>query len=110
MDPSWKCCPVCLAPLAGWLVEIREDGPHSVYTVHEGKSYLGSGVDSEIRILGAGLSRVHAYLVISDGICTIVDLGNGDSIEVNNAQTVKTTLIDGDIVKLGDAHFKIKLI
>lgn len=110
MDPSWKKCPVCLAPLAGWLVELGDDRPKTVHTVHLGKSFIGSGVDSEIRILGSGISRMHAYLTIADGVCTIVDLGNGKSIEVNDSVTVKTTLIDGDIVRLGDALFKLKLI
>lgn len=110
MDPSWKYCPVCLAPLAGWLVEIGEDRPKTVHTVHLGKSFIGSGVDAEIRILDSSLSRLHAYLVIVDGVCTIVDLGNGKSIEVNDMVTVKSTLIDGDLVLLGDSLFKIKLL
>ena len=110
MDPSWKICPVCLAPLCGWLVQMKEAVPGKVYTIHEGKSFIGSGVDCEIRILGGNISRQHAYLTIADGMCVIVDLGNGTPIKVNNTETVKTTLIDGDIILLGDVSFKIKLI
>ncbi len=110
MDPSWKKCPVCLAPLSGWLVQLEENRPVKTYTIHEGKSFIGSGADSEIRILNNELSRQHAYLTIADGICTIVDLGNGNQIKVNNIDTVKTTLIDGDIILLGSTLFKIKLL
>lgn len=111
MDPSWKCCPVCLAPLSGWLVRLKEDKPHKVYTIHEGKSFIGSGADCEIRILHSNLSRQHAYLVIADGMCSIVDMGNsGSAIKVNKADVVKTFLIDGDIIELGDSVFKIKLL
>jgi pSer/pThr/pTyr-binding forkhead associated (FHA) protein len=110
MDSSWKKCPVCLAPLSGWFVELKEDRPGKVYTIHEGKSCIGSGADCEIRILNKNLARQHAFLTIVDAACSIVDPGNGTSLQVNNIDTVKATLIDGDIIKLGDASFKIKLI
>jgi pSer/pThr/pTyr-binding forkhead associated (FHA) protein len=110
MDPSWKQCPVCLAPLSGWLVELKGNRAGKVYTIHEGKSCIGSGSDCELRILDGKLSRQHAFLTIVDSGCTIVDMGNGATLEVNNAETVKTTLIDGDIIKLGEASFKIKLL
>jgi hypothetical protein len=110
MDPSWKCCPVCLAPLRGWLVRVGENGrAGAVYAVHEGKSFIGSGADSEIRITDGGLARQHAYLVITE-MCTIVDLGNGPAMTVNNIETVKSVLIDGDIIGLGNSLFKIKLL
>ncbi|QQO09014.1 FHA domain-containing protein [Breznakiella homolactica] len=110
MDPSWKQCPVCLAPLRGWLVQLKDNLPGTVYTIHEGKSFIGSGADCEIRILDGNLSRQHAYMTIADSICSIVDLGNGALIKVNNCETVKTTLIDGDVIQLGDLSFKIKLL
>jgi predicted component of type VI protein secretion system len=111
MDPSWKCCPVCLAPLSGWLVQLKEDKPYKAYTIHEGKSFIGSGADCEIRILHSNLCRQHAYLVIADGMCSIVDMGNsGAPIKVNKSDTVKASLIDGDVIQLGDNAFKIKLL
>ncbi|MCM1234248.1 MAG: FHA domain-containing protein [Ruminococcus flavefaciens] len=111
MDPSWKRCPVCLAPLAGWIVRLDEDGAaRKFYTIHEGKSFLGSGVDCEIRILGSGLNRQQAYITIMDGLCTVVDMGNGGEMMVNNAPSVRATLIDGDVVQFGEVSFKIKLI
>jgi len=111
MDPSWKHCPVCLAPLCGWLVHLKEGKSHRVYTIHEGKSFIGSGADCEIRILDAHLSRQHAHLVIADGMCSIVDMSSsGAALKVNKTDVVKATLIDGDIIELGDAAFKIKLL
>jgi len=111
MDPSWKCCPVCLAPLSGWLVHLKEGKAHKVYTIHEGKSFIGSGADCELRILDAMLSRQHAYLVVADGMCSIVDMGSGGAtLKVNKNDVVKTTLIDGDVIDIGDTTFKIKLL
>ena len=111
MDPSWKYCPVCLAPLAGWLLALNEDGKANKFlTIHEGKSFIGSGADCEIRILKMGLARQQAYITIIDGLCTIVDLGNGSGLKVNNMETSRTNLIDGDLIEFGSAVFKIKLI
>jgi hypothetical protein len=110
MDPSWKHCPVCLAPLRGWLVHIEENGSSgAVYTIHEGKSFIGSAAGSEIRIPDGKLARQHAYLAIHE-VCTIVDMGNGPPLRVNNIETVKSTLIDGDLIQMGDVAFKIKLL
>lgn len=111
MDPTWKVCPVCIAPLAGWLVMLKEDGSAEKYfTLHEGKSFIGSAADCEIRILNSQLARQQAYLSIMDGECSLVDLGNGSPIKVNNIDCVKTMLIDGDILDMGEKQYKIKLL
>jgi pSer/pThr/pTyr-binding forkhead associated (FHA) protein len=110
MDPSWMQCPVCLAPLSGWLVELKENRAGKVYTIHEGKSCIGSGADCEIRILDGKLARQHAFITIVESSCSIVDVGSSSPLQVNNIETVKAMLIDGDILKLGDTSFKIKLL
>lgn len=111
MDPSWKVCPVCIAPLSGWLVMLKENGAvEKYYTLHEGKSFIGSAADCEIRILNAGLARQQAYLSIFNGECSLVDLGNGEAIKVNNVDCVKSMLIDGDIIEMGGKQYKIKLL
>jgi hypothetical protein len=101
---------VCVAPLKGWLVRVGENSSYgAVYPLHEGKSFIGSGAASEIRVLDGGLARQHAYLSIDAG-ASIVDLGNGPAMRVNNRETVKSALIDGDIIELAGAVFKIKLV
>lgn len=111
MDPSWKYCPVCLSPLAGWLVKAEADGKsHKFYTIHEGKSFIGSGADCEVRVLEGNLSRQQAYITIKDGLCTIVDMGNGSEMKINNVAKPHATIIDGDLIEFGNDKFKLKLI
>jgi hypothetical protein len=37
-------------------------------------------------------------------------MGNGSPMKVNNIETTKTTLIDGDVISFGDSALKIKLL
>ena len=110
MDPSWKFCPVCLAPICGWLVVMSSEQKNRVYTLHEGRSKIGSGPDCEIVILLEGISRQHAMLVVQDGQFTISDLSSVNGTFVNNIPISRKEVIDGDIIKLGDVEFKIKCL
>ena len=110
MDPSWKYCPVCLSPLAGWLVSIDKRGfSHEFYTIHEGKSFIGSGLECEVYIPDKGLARQQAYFISRDGMCSISNMGQSQML-VNNTPLSSIELIDGDLIQFGDSTFKIKLI
>lgn len=110
MDPSWKYCPVCLAPLAGWLAIMDERGfSHKFYTIHEGKSFIGSGLECEVYIPEYDISRQQAYIIARDGSCTISNMA-GSSMYINNGEASTAELIDGDLIRFNDATFKIKLI
>ncbi|MDR3304120.1 MAG: FHA domain-containing protein [Treponema sp.] len=115
MDPSWKWCPVCIAPLRGWLVHLNNDKtPKRVYTIHEGTSFIGKGVECEIRVSdAAGLLRRHASLTVDPARCSIMnmDADHPLSLRVNSQDKVGATLlIDGDVILLADTLFKIKLL
>jgi pSer/pThr/pTyr-binding forkhead associated (FHA) protein len=116
MDPSWKRCPVCLAPLRGWLVQLGNNGinkqPEKVYTLHEGKSFIGSGAECEIRVLEGSLLRQHACFTLTEGRCSIVNMGSApNTMQVNSREGGGVErLIDGDIIRLGNKTFQVKLL
>ena len=112
MDPSWRVCPVCLAPICGWLVIIDGHGKNrnKVYALHEGKSKIGTGADCEIRILMKSISRHHAMLIAKDGKYHIADLNSVTGTYVNNNQISSREIIDSDILKFGDIEFKFKCL
>lgn len=110
LDPSWRYCPVCIAPIRGWLVEIHDDCVVRVETIHEGKTKIGSGFDCEIRINDTSLGRHHALLKVQNRECFISALGSEKPILVNNLEQLNYSLIDGDIISLGKLEFRIKLI
>lgn len=110
MDPSWKYCPICIAPIRGWLVHVRDDKILKAETIHEGNAKIGSGLDCEIRINDSTLGRHHALLKVHKRECTISALGSEKPILVNNIEQLNYSLIDGDIICLGSLEFRIKLV
>jgi len=110
MDPSWKICPVCLAPVCGWLVVLNGEHKNKVYTLHEGKSKIGTGMDCEVRILIKTVSRHHILITAKDHRYFISDLNSLTGTYVNNIQIASKEVIDSDIIKLGDVEFKFKCL
>lgn len=109
MDPSWKVCPVCIAPIRGWLVLLNNRGAEKVYNIHEGKSKVGSGADCEIRIT-KGVNRQHALITALNGEFHITTMGSGGTILVNGQEVASSILIDGDLVQLDKKEFKFKCL
>lgn len=110
MDPSWKRCPVCLAPVYAWLVFLDESTniPKNIYMIHEGKNKIGTGLDAEVRIVQETISRHHAMLTCYNGDYTITDLSSSSGTFVNNKQISNKKVTDGDIIRLGSVNFKFK--
>lgn len=109
MDPSWDVCPVCIAPVRGWFVEMSVKGAMRIFRIHEGKSRIGIGAECEIRP-ESGLHRQHALLIARDGEFHISTLGSGGTLLVNNSETANSILIDGDLILLNGKEFKFKCL
>ena len=110
MDLSWRVCPVCLAPVCGWLVVTKGKLKNKVYTLHEGKTRIGTGADCEVRVLVKSISRQHAMIIAKDEKYFLSDLNSVTGTYVNNYQVSSGEIIDGDIIKLGDVEFKFKCL
>lgn len=113
MDPTWKRCPVCIAPIRGWWVHTKPGSPETViqvYTIHLGRSKIGSGAECEIRVLNDSLARQHILLTVGKDECSISDLRSGKTVAVNNVEVMTHAVIDGDLIRLGDQEFKVKLL
>jgi hypothetical protein len=120
LDPSWKICPVCTAPICGWLVVMNGQFKNKVYTIHEGKNKIGSGVDCEVRILIPDVLRHHATLTsehVASGAKEALHFklinqaaGDTESVQVNNVPIQTEPIIDGDIIKLGGLELKFKCL
>ncbi|MBN2546943.1 MAG: FHA domain-containing protein [Spirochaetes bacterium] len=109
-DPSWDVCPICISPICAWLVVLNTDFKNNVFTIHEGKNKIGTGVDCEIRILMESISRHHALFISKNSKYYLSDLNSLTGTYINNRQITSEEIIDNDIVKFGDVEFKFKCL
>lgn len=120
LDPSWGMCPVCLAPICGWLVVMNGQFKNRVYTIHEGRNKIGSGVECELRILIPEVLRHHATLTserVMSGTKESLHYklinqaaADAESVQVNNVPVQSEQIIDGDIIMLGELELKFKCL
>ncbi len=110
MDPSWRYCPVCISPLTGWFVYFEEGQVSKIFDIHLGKNLIGCGEDCEVRILLKKIQRHHAMIVSKEGQFKLVAQGSEGHVMLNGNDVSSASLIDGDIITLGDSEFKFKSI
>src|SRR5437016_4726034 len=64
---------------------------------------IGRRTETDLRLAGADISRVHAEIVMEDGSCTIRDRASRFGTFVNGERTTERPLVHGDQIKLGQA-------
>ncbi|MBF8300541.1 MAG: hypothetical protein HW394_911 [Acidobacteria bacterium] len=65
---------------------------------------LGRRSESDIRIMGVGVSRHHADITIESGACRLRDCESKFGTYVNGARTTEHALAHGDLIRLGESH------
>jgi phosphoserine phosphatase RsbU/P len=78
-------------------------GPHAgaMFDVHDG-AVIGRSPSADLHFEESSLSRHHAKLVLSDGLCKIFDLGSSNGTLINGVRIkAGTVLSDGDEIRLG---------
>jgi hypothetical protein len=86
-------------PRTRMLVSLVDPGG-STYALDKQEIIIGRSRESDIRIEGQFVSRLHARLVIQGGGTVIEDMGSKNGILVNSRPVTRCTLKDGDIVSL----------
>ena len=64
---------------------------------------IGRRTETDLRLAGADISRVHAEIVIENGGCIIRDRASRFGTFVNGERTTERLLVHGDQIKLGQA-------
>ncbi len=69
---------------------------------------IGRETDNDIQLLVGGVSRYHARIESNGGRWMLRDLGSTNGTRVNGSRiTAPVELADGDMVVIGDQHFRI---
>jgi phosphoserine phosphatase RsbU/P len=63
---------------------------------------IGRAKDSHVQVPNMHVSKAHAEIRFEDGRYHVVDVGSRAGIKVNRQRTVRRTLVDGDVIELGD--------
>jgi Ca-activated chloride channel family protein len=71
---------------------------------------IGRGSSSDIVVVSGMLSRSHTRIVFADNRWYLQDMGATNGSHVNGQQVTSHDLQDGDVITLGDAELRFKLI
>ncbi len=67
---------------------------------------VGRTSNNDICIRSRAVSRDHARLMVTHGSVTLVDVSNTNGCSVNDEPVKRHRLRDGDLVRIGDRHFR----
>jgi chromosome segregation ATPase len=86
------------------LVRLDGAGANTAFTL-AARTRVGRAPDSDLRIDSTSVSRYHA--IIMSGRHTIIeDLNSTNGVLINGRKANRQKLKDGDLVAIGDAHFR----
>ena len=79
------------------------------YRVGDKTVVIGRGESADVMVVGDGISRKHVELVRDAmGAIELVDLGSRNGTFVNRVRVSRTTLEDGDRIRIGDTEFDFR--
>ena len=65
---------------------------------------LGRRTDGDVRVTGIGVSRHHAEIAVTDGLCQLRDCESKAGTFVNGVRATEHVLAHGDMLRLGESH------
>lgn len=89
------------------LILQRPEGVGERYNVPPEGLHIGRGSENDVALTDQLVSRRHARVYRQDGLLRVEDLDSRNGIEVNGAQVKSTALRTGDLLRVGEAVFKV---
>jgi hypothetical protein len=99
-------------PLLGWLVVVDGSDLWKVFTLpdEEGQFILGRGKECAFRCEDPQLEERHASIRVKEGKIHITDLDTVTGTLVNDKETARCDLHDGDVIKAGTTTLKLRTL
>jgi chromosome segregation ATPase len=90
-----------------WLPElIRIDGDRNVTHALARRTRIGRAPTCELQIDASSVSRHHALIMVGPREAIIEDLNSTNGVIVNGRKVSRQLLSDGDLVTIGEIHFR----
>ena len=106
--PDWEICLFCLKAAKARLLVQKGAQKGKVYPLVGKIVSIGSGPETNVRLMDGAISGKHAGVAIDDNKFEIVDLGSKNGVLVNGKKTPRRFLRNGDIVTLGTTELKFE--
>jgi VWFA-related protein len=106
--PEWEICLFCLKAAKARLSVQKGAQKGKVYPLVGKVVSIGSGPETNIRLMDGAISGKHAGVAIDGDKFEIVDLGSKNGVLVNGKKTPRRFLRNGDIVTLGMTEMKFE--
>lgn len=106
--PEWEICLFCLKAAKAKLQVQKGAQKGKVYPLVGKIVSIGSGPETNIRLMDGAISGKHAGVAIDGDKFEIVDLGSKNGVLVNGKKTARRFLRNGDVVTLGMTELKFE--
>lgn len=97
-------------PFCGWLAITEGTLSGEAFHLYEGRNTVGSSPLCEIQIPGEGIQTQHLCIRFSAGKWTLTDFDTDEGTCLNGERVSRTELKDGDTIRIGNAHLRIKTL
>lgn len=88
------------------LVMMGPPNPGQEFSLEEGESVVGRTDENAIVINHRSISRSHSKVVVTEGICRLIDLDSANGVRVNGDDFTDIELTSGDLVELGTVRLR----
>jgi chromosome segregation ATPase len=85
---------------------VRIDGDRSTSHVLKRRTRIGRATGCELHIDSSSVSRHHALILLGGRETIIEDLNSTNGVIVNGRQVTRQVLNDGDLLIIGETHFR----
>jgi VWFA-related protein len=106
--PEWDVCLFCLKAAKARMSVQKGAQKGKVYPLVGKIVSIGSGPETNIRLMDGAISGKHAGVAIDGDKFEIVDLGSKNGVLVNGKKTPRRFLRNGDVVTLGMTEMKFE--
>jgi VWFA-related protein len=106
--PDWEICLFCLKAAKARLSVQKGAQKGKLYPLVGKVVSIGSGPETNIRLMDGAISGKHAGVAIDGNKFEIVDLNSKNGVLVNGKKTPRRFLRNGDIVTLGMTELKFE--
>lgn len=89
---------------------ITGTNPGTLFTLKEGKTYIGRETTNTIVLTFPEVSRTHCKIIVKSDKIAIKDKGSRTGVWVNGARVSTSYLKAGDRVKIGEVVFEVLAI